>query len=689
MKKLVLISLINLISFLGNTQERSEIVRQRIEFISEQLESEDLDLTNIFDQLYYYLEHPINLNQASYQDLIALHLISDIQIRDLQNHIQIFGKFISIYELQTLPYWDLPTIQLILPFVRIDDKFDNLHVSLHEALRRGKSELFVRFQSTVESKKAYTEVSDSIKQNSSSYYYGNPNRYYTRFRYSYRTNLSVGFTAEKDPGEKFSFKNGNKGFDFYSVHAFYQGGKYFRALALGDYQVQIGQGLNLWSGYAFGKTADATNIKKNANPLKPYTSVDENRFLRGVAADFGYKKFKLLIFGSIKNVDATLIVDSLVEEQEFVSTINLSGFHRTTSEIARKGAFQEHIGGANLRYTNNRLSMGLASVYQGYNQNYNKKLYPYNQFDFRGKSFVSNSFEYSYVFRNMSFFGETSVQGENLNLANLHGVLIALDPNVSFSILHRNYERGYQTLYNAGFAEASSTQNEKGWYTGANIRLNSAWSIQSYADFFSFPWMKYLVEAPSAGHEYLIQPIFKPSKTMEVYFRFREQLREKNSRNFDGTVTEIEDVLQRNFRLNYSITVAEGIQLKSRIEYVTVTRKSNEKETGLLLYQDLILRLKSWPVDLSFRYAIFNTDSYDSRIYAYESNALYVFSVPGYYYKGSRAYVLVRYTLSRKIDMWARYSVNVYTDRMRIGTGAEEINGNQKSDITLQMRIKF
>ena len=60
------------------------------------------------------------------------------------------------------------------------------------------------------------------------------------------------------------------GFDFYSAHAFYKGGKYLRSVALGDYQIQIGQGLNFWSGYAFGKSADVTNVKKSANS---YSSV--------------------------------------------------------------------------------------------------------------------------------------------------------------------------------------------------------------------------------------------------------------------------------------------------------------------------------------------------------------------------------------------------------------------------------
>ncbi|MGJ8661233.1 MAG: hypothetical protein ACSHXL_04285 [Bacteroidota bacterium] len=693
MKRLIFILLLPFLAIgdFANSQEqeKNELIQQRIEFISEQLENESPDLTNLFDQLFYYYDNPINLNNTSVDQLNDLGLLTDLQINDLFLHIKLFGKLISKYELQSLPYWDMATIQMVLPFVRVDDRLDNLSVSLKEAMQQGKFESFVRYQTILEDKKAYNSVPDSILQNSNSYYHGNPDRYYTRLRYSYRTNLSVGLTADKDPGEQFGGSAQPYGFDFISGHAYYKGGKYIKAVALGDYQVQIGQGLNLWSGYAFGKTADVTNVKRNANALKPYTSVDENRFLRGAAVDFGYKNFSLLTFASRKKVDATIIADSLVEEQEFVSSINLSGLHRTNSEIAKKDAFTETIAGGNLRYQKRNLSLGIASVYQGYDKFYSKQVQPYNQFDFRGKSFISSSANYSFVHRNFSFFGEGSYSSFSKKFAQLHGVLIALDPSVSISILYRNYDKAYQTLYNNGFAEGSNTQNENGLYVGGKIKLNSAWTINAYADYFNFPWMRYLVDAPSNGHEFLIQPTYRPNKKMEVYFRYREQVKAKNSRNSDGSVTAIEPIRQRNYRLNFAYNVTDGIILKSRIEFTTLNRPSSANEVGMLLYQDLLIRPKKWPIDLAFRYAFIETDSYDSRLYAFETNALYVFSVPAYYYKGTRAYAMIRWTFLRKFDLWARYAVNIYRDRESLGSGAEEIKGNTKSEVTLQLRFRL
>ena len=573
--------------------------------------------------------------------------------------------------------------------MKVDDKLESLHISLKEAVKQGNYELYMRYQTSPEEKTGYQQVPDSVLQASNNYYYGNPDRYYSRFRYSYRTNLSIGVTGEKDAGEQF-FRGAQKdGFDFYSAHAFFKGGKYLKALAVGDYQVQIGQGLNLWSGYAFGKTADVTNIKRSANPIRPYTSVDESRFMRGAAIDLGFGPFSLLAFASMKKVDASVLADSLYDDLEFVSSINLSGLHRTNSEIQKKDALTEKMAGANFRYRNRNFQLGIAGVYQGYDKDFNKSIQPYNQFDFRGKEMVSLSGDYSYVIRNFNFFGEASRSSYSGNWANVHGVLFSLDSRASFSLLYRNYQKGYQTFYNNGFSEGSNTQNENGIYAGFKLKLSSAWTLNTYADFFAFPWMKYQVDAPTAGHELLIQPSYKPNKQLEIYARFRQQLRQKNSRDSDGTVTPIEDVLQRNYRLNLSYAVSEFFTVKSRIEYVTINRPSNAPEDGLIITQDVLFKPKNLPFDLSLRYALFDTDSYDTRIYTYENNALYVFAVPAYYYQGSRGYMLIRYSFLKRFDLWVRYGTFIYNNRKTIGSGAEEIQGSKKSDVTVQLRIKL
>jgi hypothetical protein len=668
-------------------QVKSDIIQQRIEFISEQSESEEMDLTNVVEALTFYAEHPLNLNTATFDELAELSLLTDIQISELVLHIRLYGKLLTIYELQTLSYWDMETIQRVLPFVRVDDRLDNLHVSFKEALKQGEFEWTGRYQRIPEQKVAYKYVPDSVLKSGNTYYYGNPDHYYTRLRYSYRTNLSVGITAEKDPGEEFFKGSQRQGFDFYSAHAFYKGGKYIKSVALGDYQVQIGQGLALWTGYAFGKTSDITSIKKNAIPLRPYTSVDETRFLRGAAVDFGLGPFSLLLFASRKKVDATLTQDSL--NTTSASSFNLAGLHRTTSEIARKNEVTENLAGANLRFVKRNLQLGFAGVYQGYDTDYTPSLFPYNQFKFRGKELISWSADYAFVLRNFNFFGEASRASFNSQWATIHGVVISPDSRASFSLLYRDYQRGYNAFYSNGFSEGSTTQNEKGAFVGLRIKLNSEWSVQSYADLFSFPWMKYLVDAPSTGNEILIQPTYKPTKQLEIYGRFRQQTRQKNTREEESLITPIEDVVQRNYRLNLTFAVSENLTLKSRVEYLTIHRPSAAVEQGVVVSQDILFKPKSLPFDISMRYALFDTDSYDSRIYTFENNALNVFSTPAYYYRGNRMYLMVRYSFFKSCDVWLRYGTFSYNGRSFISSGSEQIKGSHKSDITLQLRVRL
>ncbi|HLU87516.1 MAG TPA: hypothetical protein VKZ44_07145, partial [Taishania sp.] len=232
-------------------------------------------------------------------------------------------------------------------------------------------------------------------------------------------------------------------------------------------------------------------------------------------------------------------------------------------------------------------------------------------------------------------------------------------------------------------------KNENGIYAGLKLNLTRSISLNTYVDLFEFPWLKYLVDQPSRGYEFLVQPTYRPTRNLEIYARFRQQMHQKNSRNSDGTITPIEDVVQRNYRINLSYKVSEAITIKSRVEFVTINRPSNMPERGILLTQDLSYKPKNFPVDLTLRYAFFDTDSYDSRLYSFETNALYVYSIPAYYYQGSRAYCLVRWTIFRQLDLWVRYGTFIYNNRKTVGSGLEEVLNHTKSDLTIQLRLKF
>ena len=118
-------------------------------------------------------------------------------------------------------------------------------------------------------------------------------------------------------------------------------------------------------------------------------------------------------------------------------------------------------------------------------------------------------------------------------------------------------------------------------------------------------------------------------------------------------------------------------------------RTGHETGYGYLLYQDVLIRPPEKPYDISLRYAIFDTDTYDERIYAYENDVLYAFSIPAYYYKGSRFYILFKYEITDWLDFWLRYATTWYSNQNTIGNDLDEIQGSRRSEVKAQLRFKF
>jgi len=120
-----------------------------------------------------------------------------------------------------------------------------------------------------------------------------------------------------------------------------------------------------------------------------------------------------------------------------------------------------------------------------------------------------------------------------------------------------------------------------------------------------------------------------------------------------------------------------------------ILKKLETNDNGYLIYQDVIYKPDKLPLALAIRYSIFDTDSWDSRIYAYENDVLYGFSIPAFYSKGMRSYLNLKYSIAKNVDFWFKYAITRYFDKDTIGTGLTEIQGNTKSEVKVQFRFKF
>ena len=166
-------------------------------------------------RLHHFLKQPVNLNYADAALLNQLKLLSPIQIENLISYRKLLGNFLTIYELQAIPTWDLDLINRVRPYVTVVQKTE-IFESIRKRLNDGERSLLIRSQQVLEKSKGFLLNKDSVKN----YYPGSPQKLLLRYKYRSGNLLQYGFTAEKDAGEQFLKGAQKNGFDFYSAHFF-------------------------------------------------------------------------------------------------------------------------------------------------------------------------------------------------------------------------------------------------------------------------------------------------------------------------------------------------------------------------------------------------------------------------------------------------------------------------------------
>ena len=660
--------------------EPPPIIEQQLENLTENSDDVETEDDSYLQEMQHFIDDPVNLNNATESDLKQLKILTELQIQNLISYRKLFGNFINIYELQAVPAWNVSMIRKIRPYITVDDQL-KLFTSISNRLKNGQNSILARVTQVLERSKGY--LNDTTK----SFYPGSPQKLFVRYKYSYKNLLQYGVTAEKDAGEQFFKGTQKSGFDFYSAHFFVRNAGIIKSLALGDFTVNLGQGLTQWMGLAFKKSSDVLNIKRQSDVLRPYNSAGEIFFHRGVGITLLKKFLEATAFVSYRKLDANFVVDTLNNE-DFVSSLQTSGYHRTSSEVADKNVQRQLTFGGNFSFTKNKFHIGVNGVHYHFKYPINKSANAYNKYALSGNSWGNYSIDYSYTFKNMHFFGEAATT-EKLDKAFINGLLISTDARVDLSFLYRKISKGYQSLYTNAFTESTFPTNENGFYAGISINPTDVWRIDAYADLYSFPWLRYRVDAPSAGNDYLLQVTYKPKKEIEIYSRYRSERKAINY-NPDGlTLNPVVIKPKQSWRTQLSYKINSACTFRTRVEMLWYDKKGSAPEQGFLTYADIIYKPLQKPYSGNIRLQYFETDSYNSRMYAYENDVLYSFSIPVFYDKGYRYYLNLNYDVTRKWSVWFRLAQTIYPDKNSIGSGLDEIKGNKKIEIKMQAIFIF
>jgi hypothetical protein len=368
--------------------------------------------------------------------------------------------------------------------------------------------------------------------------------------------------------------------------------------------------------------------------------------------------------------------------------MNGSGFHRLPKEIQNKNIIRERIYGGNLNYRNNYFSIGVTAFRSQWSSSLNPRIYPYNRFSFQGNENLNIGSDFQFGLRNIYFFGEIG-RSRNGGTAWLLGGQFSPDSRMVFTLLYRDYQRNYQDLLSNAIGQNSANANENGFILTFNSRLLSRLTVSGYADLFRFPWLKYQVDFSTHGSEYQIQGDYTAGKYVLMHLRVRIKTKQVNVSGTKEPITQLEESKSTGFRYQLDWSIHSALQLKNRFEILENRKDISYIHYGYVISQGLCLKPVMKPYSLSFLYALFDTDSYNERIYTYENDVLYGYSVPAYYGKGIRFSVLADWSPLKWLTLWVKFAQTFYTDRNIIGTGPEEIEGNHKSELTCQVRFRF
>ena len=288
----------------------------------------------------------------------------------------------------------------------------------------------------------------------------------------------------------------------------------------------------------------------------------------------------------------------------------------------------------------------------------------------------------------MHFFGEAAVD-EDADKAYINGLLISTDARVDMSFLYRKISRGYQSLYSNAFTENTFPTNESGFYSGITINPNDFVRIDAYADFYHFPWLKYRTDAPTSGNDYMIQLTYNPNKQIELIARYKA---EKKPINFNPESLALNPVIpkiKQGMRLHFIYKVDKTFTLRWRMELAWYDKRGDDPQNGFLTFTDLIFKPLMRRYSGNIRFLYFETDGYNSRLYAFENDVLYGYSIPVFFDKGYRYYFNLNYNVSRKFSIWLRFAQTIYPEKRIIGSGLDIINGNKKTEVKLQGIYNF
>lgn len=632
------------------------------------IESDVTDWEDELEELSHRLTEKVNLNTVTKEQLSQFPFLSDIQIEYLLAYIYLHGEMQTVYELQLVEEMDKQTIERLLPFVEVKPSLrKDKAFSWQNIWKYGKHEVTTRFDIPFYTRKGYEKD------------YMGPAVYHSlRYQFRYGERVQAGVTGEKDAGEPFFALHNRKGYDYYSYYILLKEWGRISTLVMGNYKVAFGQGLVLGNNFGLGKSFSLSTTEYRTEGFRKHGSSDEYNYFRGVGGTARLNSFWMAsVFYSHRQLDGVL-------KNGEITSIYKTGLHRSESEVEKIHELVMQVTGGNVSYENLHLKVGVTGIYYFFNHPYEPTLREYAKYNLRGNNFYNIGIDYNYRVGRFAWVGEAA-KGKH-GYALLNRLRYQWNSDYKIMLIHRFYTHDYWAFFGHGFGEGSTPQNENGWYVAAEMSPFARWKFFGAVDFFSFPWWKYRISKPSQGTDIMFQATFTPDEHWSMYANYRYKRKERDVTGTSGKKILPTHHHKTRFRLNYT---DEMWNLRTTFDYNHFRQPALQFSQGWLVSQSCSFKLPFIHLCTSIQGTYFHTDDYDSRVYAYEKGLLNTFYTPSFYGQGFRYSAHLRYDFRDWFMLIAKIGQTIYLDRDEIGSGKDLIKSDRKTDLQVQMRMKF
>ena len=567
----------------------------------------EVDYEQLQTDLYALHETPIDLNNTSEEELSQLLFLSPQQIDELLAYAD-KHPFESLYELRLISSLTDYQIRNLLPFVEISRSRDNETTTIYpkEVFARAQHEIIARVDA----------------RNIEAFEGTDPVYVQTRYRFDYQRRVVFGAQLRRPAGM------GAQGLEWGAYLKLRDIGC-LHTLVAGNFQASFGQGLVFAPVFHTGKSAYVQSVGQTTEGLRYYSSVD-GEGLHGAGATF---------------------------RKNWSKTTRLNASVLYSLKRANDSTWQ-HIVGANLTLRHKRLQVELTAAEKIYSDSIRPyRNTGYNQHYFRGynQTVIGVSARYNYGWFDL-FTEVATTQNKEWGFGTLVGSRFYPTDGVSLVALYRYYSPWFDNDLGYAFSETSRLGDENGGYLGFDVTRLKRWRFSGYADVFYFSGVKYGIPySPSLGYDAMAEvqyhsPISNHQSPITVLLRLRARKK--------GDAATYSARFQFDWsHAGWSLRTTADANLTNQS---TISNLQSQIPYGLSLAQDIGYAFSQAPVALKGRLQFFDAREWANRIYMYEQDVLYAFSVPAVYGLGGRAYLCFQWQIIPQLALYFRASETIY-----------------------------